>query len=155
MNIYNVILWGFSATLILTSIMTSSKYFGLTRIDLPFLLGTMVTSNRNRAPWIGTLIHILMGWVFAFIYAAAFESSGLQNWWFGLVIGFVHAAFVLTTGLQAVNYLHPRMAKPYQGPTPTRQLQPAGFLALNYGNGTPLITFFAHLVYGGVLGLFL
>jgi hypothetical protein len=96
-----------------------------------------------------------VGWFFAFIYSLAFKSSGLQNWWFGMAIGFVHAAFVLTAGLQIVNYLHPRMARPYQGPTPTRHLQPAGFLALNYGKGTPLISFLAHLIYGGVLGLFI
>jgi hypothetical protein len=155
MNSLNVILWGFAATLILTIIMSASKYLGLTRIDLPFMLGTMFTPNRNKAPWIGFVVHLAVGWVFAFIYSLAFKSSGLQNWWFGMAIGFVHAAFVLTAGLQIVNYLHPRMARPYQGPTPTRHLQPAGFLALNYGKGTPLISFLAHLIYGGVLGLFI
>jgi hypothetical protein len=154
MNILNLILWGFGATLILTTIMTASKYFGLTRMDLPFLLGTIVSSNRDKAPWIGFLIHLFMGWLFAFIYGAAFETSGLHTWWFGMAIGFVHAAFVLTAGLQLVNSFHPRMARPYQGPTPTRQLQPPGFLALNYGNGTPMVTVIAHLVYGGVLGFF-
>jgi hypothetical protein len=154
MNIPSLILWGFGATLILTTIMTSSKYLGLTRMDLPFLLGSMFSANRNNAPWIGFVIHLIMGWFFAFIYGTAFEMSGLGNWWFGMAIGFVHAAFVLTAGLQIVNYLHPRMARPYQGPTPTRQLEPPGFLILNYGKGTPIVTFVAHLVYGGVLGFF-
>lgn len=154
MNIGNLILWGFAATLILTTIMTTSKYFGLTRMDLPFMIGTMFTSNRNNATWVGFFTHLMMGWFFAFIYGAAFETSGMQNWWFGMAIGFVHAAFVLTVGLQILNSFHPRMARPFQGPTPTRQLQPPGFLALNYGNGTPLVTLIAHLVYGGVLGLF-
>ncbi len=154
MNIYSLILWGFAATLILTTIMTASKYFGLTRMDLPFLLGTMFTSNRNKAPWLGFIIHLIMGWFFAFVYSAAFETSGIKNWWFGSSIGFVHAAFVLTAGLQIVNSFHPRMARPFQGPTPTRQLEPPGFLALNYGKGTPIATILAHLFYGGVLGLF-
>ena len=149
-----MILWGFGATLILTTIMTVSKYLGYTRIDLPFLLGTMLTSDRNKAPWLGFIMHLILGWLFAFIYGAAFESSGLQSWSFGVAVGSVHAAFVLTAGLQIVNYLHPRMARPFQGPTPTRQLQPPGFLALNYGKGTPLVTLLAHLVYGGVLGFF-
>src|SRR5688500_1162441 len=154
MNIYSSILWGFAATLLLTTIMTVSKYFGLTRMDLPFLLGTMFTANRNKAPGIGFLIHLVMGWLFAFIYAGAFETSGIKSWWFGMAIGAVHAAFVLTMGLQIVNSIHPRMARPFQGPTPTRQLEPPGFLALNYGKGTPLVTFLAHLVYGGVLAAF-
>src|SRR5215213_8626621 len=143
MNIYNLILWGFAATLILTSIMTTAKYLGFTRMDLPFLLGTLFTSNRNKAPWLGFMIHLMIGWFFAFVYDSAFRSSGLQNWWFGLAIGFVHAAFVLTIGLQIVNSFHPRMARPFQGPTPTRQLEPPGFLALNYGRGTPIVTFLA------------
>ena len=150
-----VILWGFGATLILTTIMTISKYLGFTRIDLPFILGTLFTSNRDKAPWLGFLIHLIMGWLFAFIYNMAMELSGLRTWWFGVAMGFVHAAFVLTVGLQIVNYLHPRMARPFQGPTPTRQLEPPGFLAVNYGTATPMVTFFAHLVYGGMLGTFL
>lgn len=154
MNIYHLILWGFAATLVLTSMMTSAKYFGFTRMDLPFLLGTILTANRNRAPWLGFIIHLLMGWFFAFIYGWAFETSRLPSWWFGMMIGFVHAGFVLTVGLQIVNAFHPRMARPYQGPTPTRQLEPPGFLALNYGRGTPIVTFLAHLVYGGILGAF-
>lgn len=154
MNVFNLVLWGFAGTLILTTIMTISKYFGFTRMDLPFLLGTMFTSNRDKAPWSGFAVHLVMGWLFAFLYGAAFESSGLKTWWFGMAIGFAHAAFVLTVGMQIVNYLHPRMARPLQGPTPTRQLQPPGFMALNYGKGTPLVTVLAHLVYGGLLGLF-
>lgn len=154
MNIENLILWGFASTLILTVLMTASRPLGLTRMDLPFMLGTMFTPNRNRAPLIGFLAHLFMGWVFAFIYGAAFESSGLYTWWFGMAIGLVHGAFVLTLGLEIVTYIHPRMASSFQGPTPTKQLEPPGFLALNYGKGTPLVTLLGHLVYGGVLGLF-
>ena len=154
MNIENILIWGFAATLILTIIMAASKPLGLTRIDIPFLLGTMLTANRNKAPWFGFLLHLLIGWIFAFLYGIAFESSGLPTWWFGLAIGFVHGAFVLSTGLQIVSSFHPRMAHPYQGPTPTKQLEPPGFFALNYGKGTPLVTLIAHLIYGGVLGAF-
>lgn len=154
MNISSLILWGFAATVILTTIMSASKHLGFTRMDLPFMLGTMVTPDRNKAPWIGFVLHLMMGWIFAFIYGAAFESSGLNSWWFGLATGFVHGAFVLTVGMQIVNYLHPRMANPSQGPSPTRHLEPSGFLALNYGKGTPIASLIAHLIYGGVLGTF-
>jgi hypothetical protein len=123
-------------------------------MDIPFLLGTMFTPNRNKAPFIGLLAHIIIGWLFAFIYAAAFESSGIKTWWFGLLIGFVHGTFVLTAGLQVLSAFHPRMARPNQGPTSTKQLQPPGFLALNYGSGTPLVTLLAHLIYGCMLGTF-
>jgi hypothetical protein len=33
-------------------------------------------------------------------------------------------------------------------------LQPPGFLALNYGRRTPLVTVAAHLLYGAILGAF-
>ncbi|MFN3404986.1 MAG: hypothetical protein ACK40G_12875 [Cytophagaceae bacterium] len=47
MNLDNLILWGFAATLILTTIMAISRPLGFTRIDLPFILGSMFTSNRK------------------------------------------------------------------------------------------------------------
>jgi hypothetical protein len=154
MNIGNILLWGFAATLILTTIMSTSKPLGVSRMDLPFILGTLFTPNRNKAPLYGFFTHLCIGWLFAFIYAMAFKSANIYTWWFGLAIGFVHGAFVLSAGLQIIGVFHPRMAQPYQGPTPTRQLEPPGFFALNYGKGTPIVTMLAHLVYGGVLGTF-
>jgi uncharacterized membrane protein YagU involved in acid resistance len=154
MHISNLLLWGFAATLILTVLLSASRPLGFTRMDLPFMLGTIFTSNRNHAPWLGFAAHLTMGWLFAMIYGAAFESAGLPTWWFGAAIGLVHGASVLTVGLEIMNYIHPRMARPYQGPTPTRQLEPQGYLALNYGKGTPLITLLGHVVYGAVLGAF-
>lgn len=154
MSTGEVFLWGFGATLILTVILAASRPMGLTRMDLPFMLGTLITSDRDKAPWYGFLIHLVIGWVFAFIYTYAFSSAGLHTWWFGMAVGFVHGAFVLSVGLQVVAAFHPRMAQPYQGPTPTRQLEPPGFFALNYGRGTPAVTMLAHLVYGAVLGIF-
>ena len=155
MSIGDVLLWGFAATLVLTTMMAISKPLGITRMDLPFLLGTLFTSNRDKAPVYGFLTHLFVGWLFAFVYALAFKTDNLQTWWFGVAIGCVHGAFVLSAGLQTIEAFHPRMAQPYRGPTPTRQLEPPGFFALNYGRGTPVITMLAHLVYGGVLGTFL
>jgi hypothetical protein len=61
---------------------------------------------------------------------------------------------VLTAALPTLPGLHPRMASEQRGPTPTRQLEPPGFLALNYGRRTPLSVVLAHLLYGGILGAF-
>jgi uncharacterized membrane protein YagU involved in acid resistance len=123
-------------------------------MDLPFMVGTLFTDSRDKATGVGFVVHLLFGWVFAFIYGLAFETSAIGTWWFGSMIGFVHGAFVLTAGLQILTSIHPRMARTHQGPTPTRLLEPPGFLALNYGAGTPLATMIAHIVYGGVLGGF-
>jgi hypothetical protein len=46
------------------------------------------------------------------------------------------------------------MASKHHGPTPTRQLEPPGFMGLNYGQSTPVLTFVAHVLYGVLLGAF-
>lgn len=154
MNVWYAILWGFAGTVLLTSIMSGCRGLGLTRMDLPFMLGAMFTPNRDKAKWLGFFIHVLNGWIFAFIYGAAFLASGISHWWFGAAIGLVHAMFVLLVGMRLLPGVHPRMADELRGPDPTRQLEPPGYMALNYGRGTPITTILAHLVYGGVLGMF-
>ena len=66
----------------------------------------------------------------------------------------MHAAFVLVAGMPALPGLHPRMASEARGPTVVRQLEPAGFLALNYGRRTPISVLLAHLAFGAILGGF-
>lgn len=62
--------------------------------------------------------------------------------------------FLATIVLTFLPGFHPRMAGPDQGPTPTRRLEPPGFMAMNYGKGTPIATILAHLLYGLLLGTF-
>jgi uncharacterized membrane protein YagU involved in acid resistance len=154
MNAGGILLWGFVATIALTTLMAASQAFGLSRMSIPFLLGTMVTSDRDRAMLAGTALHVVNGWVFALLYGAAFESLGRATWWLGAAAGAGHALFVLLVGLPMLPALHPRMASEHHGPTPTRHLQPPGFLALHYGYQTPIATLAAHLVYGAILGAF-
>jgi hypothetical protein len=154
MNFWSAVLWGFVGTIVLTTIMSASQGLRLTRMSLPFLLGTIVTPNRDRAMLVGTLIHLVDGWLFAFLYVAAFESWHRANWVLGGGIGLVHAVAVLTVAMPLIPAIHPRMVSPYFGPTPNRQLQPPGFLALHYGRRTPLVTLLAHVAYGVILGSF-
>jgi hypothetical protein len=96
---------------------------------------------------------MLHGWLFAGLYAATFQRFQRATWWLGASIGLVHSLFVLLAVMPALPSLHPRMASEEQGPTPTRQLQPPGFLALNYGRRTPVSVVLAHLAYGAIIGL--
>jgi hypothetical protein len=139
---------------VLTTVLAGCQALGLTRINLPFMLGTMVTANRDRAKVVGFGMHLVNGWLFAAVYAAAFRSWRRAGWWRGGAIGLVHALFVLTVAMPILPGLHPRMASEQQGPTPTRQLEPPGFLALHYGRRTPISVILAHLLYGGILGAF-
>jgi uncharacterized membrane protein YagU involved in acid resistance len=154
MNKGGIALWGFVGTVVLTTILAGSQALGLTRMNIPFMLGTMVTPDRDRAKAIGFGMHLVNGWLFAMIYAAAFRSWRRATWWLGALVGLVHALFVLTVGMPILPGLHPRMASEERGPTPTRQLEPPGFLALHYGKRTPISVVLAHLVYGDILGAF-
>lgn len=154
MNVGSILLWGFTGTVVLTTIMAASQGAGWSRMSLPFMLGTMFTPDRLRAYLLGSGVHLLNGWIFSIVYALAFESWGRAEWWLGSGIGFVHGTFVLVALMPVLPGMHPRMASEQRGPSPTRLLEPPGFLALNYGRRTPLVTLFAHLVYGAILGGF-
>jgi hypothetical protein len=154
MNLRSSGLWGFVGTVVLTGIMSASQRLGLTRMSLPFMLGTMFTPDRDRAQVIGFFVHLLNGWWLALVYAAAFQSWRRATWWLGALVGLVHGLFVLTTIMPLLPGAHPRMASERQGPTPTRQLEPPGFMGLNYGGRTPVTVLIAHLIYGGIQGAF-
>jgi hypothetical protein len=153
-NLSAALIWGFASTVILTIVIGGGRGLKLTRMDIPFILGTIFTPDRDKAKFIGGLVHIVNGWLFSFIYVAAFVSSGLATWWFGAAIGLVHSLFVLIVGMRLLPGVHPRMASETSGPDPTHQLEPPGFLVLNYGVGTPVTTIIAHILYGATLGLF-
>jgi hypothetical protein len=154
MNVHGMLLWGFVATIVLTTVMSAAQGLGLSRMSIPFMLGTMVTPSRDRAPMLGFMIHLVNGWAFAFVYALAFVSWGRASWWLGGGIGLVHGLAVLTVVMPLLPGLHPRMASEHRGPEPTRRLEPPGFMALNYGRRTPVISLVAHVVYGVILGAF-
>jgi len=66
----------------------------------------------------------------------------------------VHALYVLVAAMPALPAIHPWMASEQDGPTPTKQLGPPGFMALNYSRRTPISVILSHLIYGGILGAF-
>jgi uncharacterized membrane protein YagU involved in acid resistance len=138
----------------LSTVMAGSQGLGLTRMNLPYMLGSMFTPSRDRALLIGIGVHFLDGWVFSLGYVAVFHSWGRATWWAGAALGLLQALFVLTVFAPGLPALHPRMASEHKGPTVTRQLEPPGFLALNYGYQTPVSVVVAHLIYGAILGGF-
>ena len=59
-------LFGLVATTALTVVMIAAQLTGQTRLDLPLLLGTIVTEDPDRARVAGFFIHLVIGQGFAF-----------------------------------------------------------------------------------------
>ena len=154
MNWPSWIFWGFVSTLLMTTMEAAAEAMHLTRINFSFMIGTIFTPDRDRAKIYGFLAHVLNGWAFSLLYVAAFESWGRATWWLGAFIGVIHAFFVLLVVMSMMPAIHPRMASEKSGPTASRQLEPPGWLGLNYGIRTPISTLLSHIVFGAVLGAF-
>jgi len=148
-------LFGLLSTTILTALMISAQLGGQSRLDLPLILGTVVTRDPDRARAAGFVIHLVIGQMFARGYAACFALLGQATWWLGGLLGALHGALALTVLIPLLVGIHPHMASNRAGLKSTAVLEPPGLLGLNYGAQTPLVTFTAHLAYGIALGLLL
>jgi len=148
-------LFGVVATTALTAVMITAQLAGVTRLDLPLVLGTLVTEDPDRARVAGFFIHMVVGQGFAFGYAAFFALLDRASWWLGSLAGLLHAAVALTVLVPLLASVHPRMATDRAGPASTAMLEPPGLLGLNYGAQTPVVTTLAHVAYGVALGLLL
>ena len=155
-----MIVWGSLAggligTVILTSGLRVSQEVGLTRMDLPLLLGTMFTDDRSRASIVGYVVHFVNDLLFSLGYAGIFAAVGRAGWDIGLVIGAAHALFagggLVTVVLPAV---HPRMGTAWTDAEETPLLEAPGFLLHNYGRATAAVTLLLHLAYGTIVGTF-
>ncbi|HEX6580118.1 MAG TPA: hypothetical protein VF195_04530 [Actinomycetota bacterium] len=144
---------GVLGTFVLTTVLRTASELGLTRVDLPFLLGTAVTRDRGRAKAIGYVAHFGFGLLFSLAYAAFFLVVDASGWLLGAVLGLAHGLFA---GTALVNVLlpvvHPRMGKPWTDARSSPLIESPGFLMLNYGAGTPVVSLVAHILYGAIVG---
>ena len=155
MTLWGALAGGFVGTLVLTTGLRAATELRLTRIDLPFLLGTAFTSDRARAKALGYALHFIAGLGFASLYYLVFRAIGESSWWLGSLFGLVHGLFA---GSALVNILlplvHPRMGSTASAAHSRPLLEPPGFLLLNYGASTPAVTLAVHSVYGAIVGAF-
>lgn len=145
-------IFGFVATVVLTGIIVAAQLLGWTRMDLPMMLGTLFSDRIERARVIGIVAHLLIGQGFALLYAVGFSQLGRSGAVVGALSGLVHGLAALTLIVPFLPGVHPRMAAERSGPDMTT-LEPPGFLALNYGPRTPVVTLVAHVAYGITLGI--
>jgi hypothetical protein len=153
--IWGALVGGLVGTLVLTTILRAATELGLTRIDLPFLLGTAVTDDRVRAKALGYALHFVFGILFALVYWAIFTVVGEAGLAFGALLGLVHGLFAASALVNVLlPFVHPRMGSGFDAAGSAPLLEPPGFLLLNYGRQTPLVTLAGHVVYGAIVGGF-
>jgi hypothetical protein len=156
MSAWAAIAGGFAGTLVLTTALRAGNELNLTRIDLPFLLGTAFSTDRTRAKAIGYVLHFLAGIGFALVYYLIFLALGQSGWWLGAAFGVAHAFFSGTALVSTLLPLvHPHMGTPSTAAPSVALLEPPGFMMLNYGLQTPLVSLVAHIAYGAVVGGFI
>ena len=126
-------------TLLMTTIMEGGQYLRITRMSLPFMLGTFLTENRTWANVWGFVFHFANGIAFAVGYGLFFQVVGRSDWWLGAAAGLLHGVFVLSVLIPVIPDIHPRMASEDEGPDSTPMLQPPGFLALNLNVSQPAV----------------
>lgn len=155
MNVWSAVVGGLAGTLVLTTILRASTELRLTRIDLPFLLGTTVTSSRRLAKAIGYAAHFAFGALFALGYYVVFLALDASGPLLGAVLGVAHGLFA---GTALVNILlpvvHPRMGSDVSSSRTVTLLETPGFMMLNYGRAAPVVSLVAHAAYGAIVGAF-
>ena len=142
---------GFVGTLAMTALMMAGRATGMTSMDMPLLIGGMVSNDERKARGIGMVVHVLMMGtvVFGVTYAllfAAFDSDAALT---GLLIGVVHGLIFGLLVLPMMPAIHPRMKVSASG----FHLDRPGVLGVGYGKGTALGIVMAHAVYGLVVAL--
>src|SRR5438045_7478316 len=109
MSVWAALAGGFVGTLVLTTALRMGSELKLTRVDLPFLLGTLFIADRKRAKALGYVLHFFFGFAFAAGYLAIFWAIGRAGWLLGAELGLIHGTFA---GSALVNILlptvHPR-----------------------------------------------
>jgi hypothetical protein len=153
--IWGALVGGLLGTVVLTTALRAAAELGLTRMDLPFLLGTALTADRVRAKLYGYALHFFFGLLFALGYWAAFETLGRSGVLIGALLGLVHALFAGTALVNVIlPAVHPRMGTGFDAAGSSPLLEPPGFMLVNYGRQTLLAMIAAHIAYGAIVGEF-
>jgi len=88
MNILSAVIAGAVASLVFSIVLAMAPRMGMPRMDIVSLLGSMFSAKSNQA--LGWMMHLMMGIVFALVYAFLW-SSGISGatWVGGLIFGAV------------------------------------------------------------------
>jgi hypothetical protein len=135
MNVLGAIVAGLAATGVMTVMMYIAPRMGMPKMDMPRMLGTMFTSKEGTATALGMVIHLMMGAIFAIIYAWLWSLGlGSATWGWGLIFGAVHG-IVAAMMMPVMLRMHPRPPD------------------MSFGGLAIVGVLMAHLIYGLVVAL--
>jgi hypothetical protein len=147
---------GFVGTVVVSTLLQLATELRLTRADIPFLLGTAFTEERDRAKALGYAVYALAGVASSVVYWAVFAALGTASWWLGGIFGLLHGLFVSAVVMNILlPAVHPRMGTSSSAAHDVSLIEPPGFMMLNYGPQTPTVTLLAHVAYGAIVGWFI
>ena len=119
--IWGAVVGGLVGTLVLTTMLRAASELGLTRMDIPFLLGTAVTENRVWAKAVGYVLHFVFGLLFALGYWAVFVVLDESGVLLGGLLGLLHALFAASALVNVLlPVVHPRMGTGFDAAAPLR-----------------------------------
>ena len=136
---------GILGTIVMSVLMYMGKAMGMP-MDMPRMLGAMVVDpSRGAVVAIGIIAHVMMGVLFAIVYALLFDAADIDpSWLWGAVLGAVHGVIAgLAMGMMPA--MHPRMGTSKALPEP-------GPFGRNLGAMIPVGIIVLHLVFGTVIG---
>lgn len=108
MNVVAAIVAGIVGNLVMTALMVMAPRMGMPKMDIIGMLGSMFTADSGAARRLGLILHLMMGIVFAIIYALLWQAGiGSVTWLWGLIFGFVHALVVIIM-MPIMMRMHPR-----------------------------------------------
>src|SRR5205085_181659 len=97
--------------------------------------------------------HFALGLGFAIVYGICFAAIGRSGWWTGALVGALHALFTSTVLVNIIlPVIHKRVGTPETAANEIALIEPPGFLMLNYGRRTFVVTLVAHMAYGAIVG---
>lgn len=104
---------GFMGTLVMTFVLRRARFLHLPETQMVRAIGSFITRDFNNALIPGTVVHLFMGTIFAYVYAALLDTIPMeQNHPFFVVIsctfiGLIHGIVVTLFLIIAVAQYHP------------------------------------------------
>ena len=143
MNILGAIIAGIAGTIAISMVMAMAPRMGMSKMDIVELLSTMFGKSNKILGW---MMHLMMGVVFALVYAYAWSLGfGSASWHSGLLFGAIH--WVIVGVMMAVIPLMHAGIK-------NGEVDPPGLWMTNQGGMMSFVGgLMGHMVFGLVVAL--